>query len=226
MNFLSHYYFDKSNDDANVVLGTVLPDLIKNASKEANLYPQKNEFLFLGNPDEESLLRGWKRHLSVDLLFHSSNYFLEKTTELKFLIKPIVEDTPVRPSFLAHIGLELLLDHLLIEHNLIQVNHFYDKLSAVKQESLGDFLTHCGLKDQSVFFKFMEGFISSKYLLSYQKLENISYALNKICMRLWPETLNEKQLAALTFQLGIFKETLQKDFMEIFEEISDQLSGS
>ncbi|MCX3263592.1 ACP phosphodiesterase [Pedobacter agri] len=223
MNFLSHYYFDRSNDDANVVMGTVLPDLIKNASKEANLYPQKNEFLFLGNPDEEALLKGWKRHLQVDLIFHSSTFFLEKTTQLKQLIKPVVEATSVRPSFLAHIGLELLLDHLLIEHNLIQVNHFYEKLVAVEKTSLNDFLARSGLKNQSVFFKFLDGFISSKYLLSYQKLENISYALNRICMRLWPETLSEKQLEALTFELSIFKTVLEKDFMEIFEEIEGKM---
>ena len=223
MNFLSHYYFDRSNQDTNVVMGTVLPDLIKNAMKDANLYPQKNEFLFKGNPDEENLLKGWKRHLAVDLYFHSSTFFFEKTAILKQLIKPIVEKTAVRPSFLAHIGLELLLDHLLIENNLIQVNDFYDHLSAVKKESMSDFLEHCGLKEQTVFFKFLEGFISSKYLLSYQKLDNISYALNRICMRLWPETLDEKQLQQLTFELVVFKEILQKDFMVIFEEIEGKL---
>lgn len=223
MNFLSHYYFDRLTTDANVVMGTVLPDLIKNASKEANLYPQKNEFLFIGNPDEEGLLNGWKRHLAVDLLFHSSSFFLEKTTELKFLIIPIVENTPVRPSFLAHIGLELLLDHLLIEHNLIQVHHFYDKLSAVQNDSLRDFLEHCKLNNPTIFFGFLEQFISSKYLLSYQKLENISYALNRICMRLWPESLEEKKLAELTIQLGVFKTILEKDFMDIFLEIEGKL---
>lgn len=224
MNFLSHYYFDRTSEDANVVLGTVLPDLVKNAVKEANLYPQKNEFLFKGNPDEENLLTGWKRHLAVDLFFHSSDFFLEKTTELKQLIKPIVENTAVRPSFLAHIGLELLLDHLLIEHNLIQVHHFYDKLNAVKKESLSDFLEHCKLKEPEVFFNFLEKFISSKYLLSYQQLENISYALNRICMRLWPETLNEKQLQQVTLELAVFKEILQKDFMDIFKEIEGKLA--
>lgn len=224
MNFLSHYYFDRTSEDANVVMGTVLPDLIKNAVKEANLYPQKNEFLFKGNPDEENLLAGWKRHLAVDLYFHSSHFFLEKTTELKQLIKPIVENTLVRPSFLAHIGLELLLDHLLIEHNLIRVQHFYDKLNAVKKESLNDFLEHCKLKEPEVFFNFLEKFISSKYLLSYQQLENISYALNRICMRLWPKTLDEKQLQQLTLELAVFKEVLQKDFMDIFKEIEGKLT--
>ena len=204
-------------------MGTVLPDLIKNASKDANLYPQKNEFLFTGNPDEESLLHGWKRHLKVDLLFHSSNFFFQKTAELKILIKPITENTPIRPSFLAHIGLELLLDHLLVEHNLINVNHFYEKLSAVNKQSLNDFLTHSNLKQNDVFFSFLTKFISSKYLLSYQKLENISYALNRICMRLWPESLNQNQLDELTAQLAIFKNSLEEDFMDIFEEIEDKL---
>ncbi|KQR72730.1 ACP phosphodiesterase [Pedobacter sp. Leaf176] len=223
MNFLSHFYFDRLNTNANVVMGVVLPDLVKNASKESNLYPQKNEFLFLGNPDEEALLEGWKRHLAVDLFFHSSEFFLEKTTELKHLIIPVVEHTPVRPSFLAHIGLELLLDHLLIEHNLIQVHQFYDNLTSVKKESLGDFLEHCKLKNPEVFFKFLDQFISSKYLLSYQKLENISYALNRICMRLWPETLNEGQINQLTYQLTLFKEVLEKDFITIFKDIDDKL---
>ncbi|WP_412467694.1 hypothetical protein [Pedobacter sp. KLB.chiD] len=223
MNFLSHYYFDRTNSDANVVMGTVLPDLVKNAVKEANLYPHKNEFLFKGSPDEENLLIGWKRHLAVDLLFHSSDFFLEKTTELKQLVKPIVENTAVRPSFLAHIGLELLLDHLLVEHNLIQVNHFYEKLSAVKKESLSDFLEHCKLKNPEVFFNFLEKFVSSKYLLSYQKLENISYALNRICMRLWSKTLDEKQLQQLTFELEIFKDALKQDYIVIFKEIEKKL---
>jgi len=223
MNFLSHFYFDRLNADANVVMGIVLPDLIKNASKEANLYPQKNEFLFVGNPDEEGLLFGWKRHLAVDLLFHSSEFFLEKTFELKRLIIPVVENTVIRPSFLAHIGLELLLDHLLIEHNFVQVHHFYDKLIAVKKESLSDFLEHCKLKNPEVFFKFLEQFISSKYLLSYQKLDNISYALNRICMRLWPETLNEMQINQLTFQLAFFKQDLERDFIDIFNFIESKL---
>ncbi|TDG36665.1 hypothetical protein EZJ43_05110 [Pedobacter changchengzhani] len=223
MNFLSHFYFDRFNSDANVVMGTVLPDLIKNASKDANLYPQKNEFLFKGNLAEENLLYGWKRHLAVDLFFHSSSFFFTKTAELKILIKPIVENTAIRPSFLAHIGLELLLDHLLVEQNLINVKNFYEKLSAVNNESLNDFLTHSNLKENEVFFSFLEKFISSKYLLSYQKLENISYALNRICMRLWPESLNQSQLDALTNQLAIFKPILKKDFMNIFEEIEGKL---
>lgn len=42
-------------------------------------------------------------------------------------------------------------------------------------------------------------------------------------MRLWPETLSEKQLQELTFQLGLFKVVLEKDYMDIFKEIEKKL---
>ena len=43
-------------------------------------------------------------------------------------------------------------------------------------------------------------------------------------MRLWPETLSEKQLQQLTFELGIFKTILEKDYMDIFKEIEGKLT--
>jgi acyl carrier protein phosphodiesterase len=224
MNFLSHYYFDRASNNPNITLGVVLPDLIKNAVKDANLHPQKNEFLFLGDINEEEILYGWKRHLKVDQIFHSSDFFMNKTAEIKDLIKPIIQNTPIRPSFLAHISLELLLDHLLITHNKINVNTFYSDLNAIDKSSLKNFLIHCKLNDIDAFFNFYEKFLSSKYLLSYQKIENISYALNRICMRLWPNTLSNIEMEQLTVQLDTYKQILAKSFMDIFDEIEPKLN--
>jgi hypothetical protein len=41
MNFLSHFYFDRHCDDPHLVLGAVLPDLVKNARKDWNLQPER-----------------------------------------------------------------------------------------------------------------------------------------------------------------------------------------
>jgi hypothetical protein len=77
MNFLSHFYFERKNTDDYIVMGVVLPDLIKNADKNWNLNPQKDEYLFTDVPGYNSLLTGWKRHLEVDRLFLLS--FLQGT---------------------------------------------------------------------------------------------------------------------------------------------------
>jgi acyl carrier protein phosphodiesterase len=223
MNFLSHYYFDRENQDSNLVIGTVLPDLAKNAHKDWNFYPQKSEDLFTADPILNSILIGWKRHLKVDILFHSSDFFSRHTANLKLGLLPILTDSPVRPSFLAHIGVELLLDHLLIEDRKIDINAFYDHLANVDEQGLTSFIEKCGGTDTEHFFKFLNSFKSSRYLLSYQKLENISYALQRICMRLWAHPFHEETVAQLTEQLTLYKEELEKDYLTIYEEIEMKL---
>lgn len=223
MNFLSHFYFERENQDENIVIGTVLPDLVKNAHKDWNLYPQKTEELFIDDKQLNSLLTGWKRHLKVDLLFHSSDFFNTETAKLKQLLLPILNDSPVRPSFLAHIGVELVLDHLLVINRKIDIASFYDHLNKVDDVILNDFLKKSGSDDTDTFFKFLNSFRSSRYLLSYQKLENISYALQRICMRLWAHPFDEITVSLLTEQIALYKTLLEKNYLDIFEEIESKL---
>lgn len=224
MNFLSHYYFEKSTQSSNTVIGTVLPDLLKNANKTWNLHPQKNEHLFATKPNLNEIIIGWKRHLEVDKLFHSSAFFEVQTHELKQLLLPILSNSPVRPSFLAHIGVELILDHLLVKENQVNIEEFYNHLNNVEHELLNDFLAKNNIIDTERFFKFLNSFKTSRYLFSYEKLENISYALQRICMRLWAHPFSEETVNLLTEQLGLYKLSLAKNYQIIFDEIKQQMS--
>jgi len=225
MNFLSHFYFERNNHDENMVIGVVLPDFVKNAQKDSNLYPLKEGQLFESDPDEKSILSGWGRHIEVDAVFHSSEFFKLHTNGLKHIILPVLGDSPVKPFFLAHIGLELILDHLLTIHGAVNINTFYEQLGQVNKEALDSFLKKSGVADTTVFFKFLNSFISSRYLFSYQKIENISYALNRICMRLWDSPFTEPQLALLTDKLAIFKTSIEDDYLSIFRDIELHLSS-
>jgi acyl carrier protein phosphodiesterase len=226
MNFLSHFYFERNNPDENMVMGVVLPDFIKNAQKEDNLYPLKISHLFQSEPAQSSILKGWEKHITVDKIFHSSEYFVLHSNQLKQLILPSCENSPVKPFFLAHIGLELVLDHLLISKGHVNINAFYEKLSSANKGALKRFLHTSSIKDSTVFFEFLTNFISSRYLFSYQKMENIAYALNRICMRLWDKPFTEAQLELLTSQLEIFKNNIQNDYLSIFIDIEKNLSNS
>lgn len=224
MNFLSHFYFERTNPDDHMVMGVVLPDLVKNAHKDWNLNPHRQDTLFSSNPNHQSLLKGWRKHIEVDRLFHSSDFFREQTAILKQMILPAVSSGPVKPFFLAHIALELVLDHLLITTGKINVNKFYDQLSKANTEDLQSFLLLAGIADIQLFEKFLTGYISSKYLLSYQKTENITYALNRICMRLWPDPFSEAQLIALTSTIRAYIKTLDEDFLLIFNQMEASAS--
>lgn len=222
MNFLSHFYFDRHNEDPNMVLGTVLPDLVKNARKDWNLRPEKREELFQGE-SERSILRGWKRHLAVDRLFHNSDFFGKHTHAIRTAIVPVLALSPVRPSFMAHIALELMLDSILLTSNLIYADDLYSNLRRADRSALDNFLRLNKVDDRAHFFKFLDNFISSAYLNNYRKAEDIVYALNRICMRIWSDPLNNTQLMQLSSALMNYHQHLRTDYSEIFTEIESGL---
>jgi hypothetical protein len=87
MNFLSHFYFERFATTPERVVGSLLPDLLKNADKNFVLKPNNFEDLLGSNPLQSDLLKGWNGHVEVDRLFHNSDYFFHHTHEIKELIK-------------------------------------------------------------------------------------------------------------------------------------------
>lgn len=219
MNFLSHFYFDRNSKDSHLVLGTILPDLVKNARKDWNLHPEKKIMLY-DSEAEHSILAGWKRHLSVDRHFHNSPFFFEHTKAIKNAIIPALENSVVRPSFLAHIALELMLDSTLLTKNHLDAADLYEHLRQSDKDLLKRFLEINHVDDTAHFFRFFDKFIESQYLHSYRESNSIIYALKRICMRIWKDPLTEKQEENLTIILKDYHESLKGNYMEIYDEIS------
>lgn len=218
MNFLSHFYFDRYTIDPNVVLGTVLPDLVKNARKDWKFRPEKKEFLFTGDL-QKSILKGWKRHLTVDKHFHNSGFFIKHTNAIRTAIAPVLVNSEVRPSFLAHIALEIILDSILLTDDILAAEDLYSNLHLSDKNALNKFLELNGMDDTVHFFKFFDKFLETQYLNSYRESHNIMYALNRICMRIWPDPINDTQLLQLSAILLGYQEELAGNYMEIFDEI-------
>lgn len=224
MNFLSHFYFDRNSTNPHLVLGTVLPDLVKNARKDWNLHPEKKAGLFTGS-FESSILEGWKRHLAVDRHFHNSAFFNEHTHAIRTAIASVLKNSPVRPSFLAHISLELMLDNILLTKDIINAEDLYSHLRQSDRQALNRFMELNMMDDIPHFFKFFDQFIKANYLNNYREAHHIMYALERICMRIWNDPFNETQILQLTDILIAYNEYLLNDYMTIFEDIEKGLAG-
>jgi hypothetical protein len=220
MNFLSHYYFDRHSTNCYHILGTVLPDLLKNADKTIILHPEK---LHHHRPDVNALIEGWQKHLDVDRHFHSSDFFLTHSHQLKELLRPAIEGSPVKPFFLGHIAIELILDNLLLTTNKITVGEFYNHLELCDEEVINEFLTFSGLHNTDVFLTFFEAFKKHRYLQTYVDTSQVAYALKRICMRVWHQPFTPTQEAALTNVIMNYRLKVHDSFMEIFEEIDKKL---
>ncbi|MCJ8209287.1 hypothetical protein MUY27_06175 [Mucilaginibacter sp. RS28] len=220
MNFLSHYYFDRKTSDCYHVLGTVLPDLLKNADKHTSLHPEK-----LIHPDKNinSLIGGWKKHLEVDRHFHSSTFFKYHSHQLKLNLLPALEGSPVKPFFLGHVGIELILDNLLLTNNLVNAGDFYDQLNDCNEEVIYRFLSFAGMRNPEIFLSFFDGFKRSRYLFSYAESSQVAYALKRICMRVWQSPFTPEQEEQLTQLVAAYRLEVQPVFMEIFDLIQAAL---
>lgn len=220
MNFLSHYYFDLDTTSSYFVLGTVLPDLLKNADKSLVLHPEK---LVHSNDAVNQIIQGWNKHLEVDRYFHSSRFFLHHSHQLKLELLPVIQGSPVKPFFLGHITIELVLDNLLITTNKINADHFYDHLNNCDDIIIREFLEFSGMKEPSVFFDFFDIFKHERYLHTYAETQQIAYALKRICMRVWKNPFTPAQEAAMDAVLQQYRAGIVDDFMQVFDEIEAKL---
>ena len=220
MNFLSHYYFDRGNTNCYHILGTVLPDLLKNADKTIIIHPEK---LRHPNPIINDIIIGWRKHLEVDRYFHSSDFFITRSHELKLLLKPAIDGSPVKPFFLGHIALELVLDNLLLTTGKVSVDGFYALLSSCNNENIRQFLNFAGLQDTDKFFRFYEKFKSNRYLDTYVDTQQIAYALKRICMRVWDDPFTPRHEQDMSAILTTYREGIYNDFILIFDEITNLL---
>jgi len=221
MNFLSHFYFDRNVTDCYHILGIVLPDLLKNADKTIVLHPEK-----LHHTDDRinCIIKGWNKHLEVDRYFHSSDFFLTHSHELKKQLAPVITGSPVKPFFLGHIALELILDNLLITTNTVSADTFYEHMAGCEHEVIQEFLTFAGLKDSTKFFRFFEGFKRDGYLHTYSETPKIAYALKRICMRVWQDPFTDEHEANINEVVVEYREHIYDTFMQIFDEIDGKLT--
>lgn len=224
MNYLSHFYFDQQHPNSYRITGIALPDLTKTYSRSWNIHPAKNKILWENHPELQSIYEGWERHLEVDKLFHSSSYFVEKTALLKQEFKQVAfESELIRPSVLAHIGLEIILDAILLKEKKVDAQIYYNHLRLADPENIHLFLTHNGFSETSPFFTMFNRFNDAQYLFSYVNNESLAYALKRIIQRIWNIELNKSE--NLQVQQALEKSTrlIQTDYMSIFAEIQNHL---
>lgn len=221
MNFLSHYYFDRNVTDCYHILGTVLPDLLKNADKTIVLHPEK---LIHTDDNVNAIIIGWNKHLEVDRHFHSSDFFKTHSHQLKKHLLPAIQGSPVKPFFLGHIALELILDNLLITTQQVMVDDFYDHLHSCSKSDIHEFFVTAGLQETTAFFAFFEKFKKNRYLETYAETPQIAYALKRICMRIWENPFTDQQESDMNEVLAAYRGLLLPDFMLIFNEIGAKLT--
>ncbi|MFT5724050.1 MAG: hypothetical protein ACI9JN_001167 [Bacteroidia bacterium] len=192
VNFLSHYYFDSKPDQAYFNLGLIFPDIVRNFVRGSKLdLTIKIDDAHL----QHDLLMGCIQHVQSDKTFHAWIGFHDTMDFVTQRIRMSEHDID-KDWFIAHILVELAMDHYLLNQHTELANKLYTDFGNVDTAQVHSFL---GRNDFSKFDSFQNGFdqfMNVRYLESYTKADNIVYALGRICtkMNLKPFTELQKQL--------------------------------
>lgn len=194
MNYLSHFYFDKS-DDKYYNIGLVLPDLARNHIAKLRVTPKHN--IQFSTKEIASINSGCSRHFECDRIFHNWEFFMSLSEECTEIIREHGEKDIDRDYFFVHVFIEIILDRILLKKNPTLADDFYKMMSEIEVEWLLRYLRYAGLHDDEMFKGSQRRFIKAAFLKDYLDMDKCISHLEKMGTRIGLKPFTEPQIEVL-----------------------------
>jgi hypothetical protein len=181
------------------VAGTAVPDWLTVADRKVRLRSKHAEaFLNAANPIVVDVAAGALQHLRDDAHFHATRAFAETSLQLTVAFRDALDgETGLRPSFLGHLLVELLLDAALVADDpsrLVEYGRVLDSVDAQQIEAAVNCMAPRPTERLAVF---IELFRRERILWDYLEDEKLMVRLNQIMRRVRLEPLPDEFAAVL-----------------------------
>lgn len=212
MNFLAHYYFDRSKDP-HYNLGLILPDLYRNFVRGGRI----KESDLMSFSHQHPIAGGSRKHFESDRKFHRCDVFVRGERNILEQLRKF-EGTPFdRDYFLAHILYELMLDHALLRIHEDLATALYADFDILEYELVRDFVRPFGAHRVDTFFSGLNQFRGIRYLEQYHSEETVVFSLGKICNKMNIAPFYEDQKTFLIEMVNSFRPIIVEDITELEE---------
>ena len=220
MNYLSHYYIDRTNPSPYFKLGLILPDIYRGFNADLRK-PVLNSGI-VWNSEQQQLVDGVKRHYAIDAAFHNLPEFKKWMDELEQLMKAApLNGSYIRRYFLAHIWVEWVIDRLLVKHYPDVAVQFYVDMGAVNQNPVMALFNRVGKgKEGSDFFSNFKSLTTNKYLLRYPNNEMFTGALLNLYQRTVKTDVPNEDFALLTGITLQMEQLLEGELDSLFNKLN------
>lgn len=183
MNYLAHFVFN--HDVCGLaarpafVIGVALPDLWPRFSRKRRLKWPAVRAATPTDPTARDLQAGLLNHVEADRRFHVLPCFLEWLRELKRRregdgLHPWVLD------FVAHVTIELMLDHALLRDEPGLADRFYDTIEPIDPAQTAAHAGVIGDVDCTGLDETLRLFMARRYMRRYATRDGIMHALGLI----------------------------------------------
>lgn len=183
MNFLCHAmpYFDNPL----VAVSTGVPDWLSVVDRKIRARG-KLASQFLDSDDDElrAVASGIIRHIEDDRWFHGTQAFVETNMRLAVELRELLPgDAGFRPTFVAHILIEMLLDSFWIRDDEAIAERYYSSLRSVSSTTIQRCVNAITGKPTDQLTVVIDRFVEIRFLYDYLDHDKLLVRLNQVMKR-------------------------------------------
>lgn len=184
MNYLSHS-LSISADDPYAIAGCALPDWMNVVARSVRVRKKLVlPHIESPHPQFRQLACGVVQHHWDDDWFHRTLAFAELTWAFTVVLRDHLQPEPgLRPSFLAHILVEILLDDVVSQRAPETIRAYYETLGQIAPKHVRDFVKTCTGCDVPGLEGFIPRFLELRFLYDYADDAKLLFRLNQIMQR-------------------------------------------
>ncbi len=207
-------------DDPYFLAGTAVPDWlcvvdrkVRVRSKSAAPWVEDDD------PQLAALARGVVRHHRDDDAFHRTRAFAELSWQLTVAVRDaLAPDDGLRPSFLAHLLVELLLDAALIEEEPERLEAYYRALGELDSLRVQRYVNRLATRQTDRLATLIPKFSQVRFLSDYAEDDKLFYRLNQVMRRVNLPQLPQSLSAVLPHARGQVKERRSELLPDVWDQ--------
>ena len=183
MNYFAHALPFLNN--AYLAAGSGVPDWLSAADRKVRVRMRHAEE-FVDDPDPKiaSIARGVRQHILDDSRFHGTRAFAELSLEFTATSRDVLDEDPgLRPSFLGHLLVEMLLDASLIAEEPGRLDQYYRLMDSVDPRLIEETVNRMASRTTEALALMISGFCRARILWDYLEDAKLFVRLNQVMRR-------------------------------------------
>lgn len=197
MNYFSHGR--EFLEDPLFLAGTAIPDWLSAIDRKVRVRSvHAAPFAADADPQVSAFARGILQHHRDDAWFHETAAFNSVSSQLAVAIREVTpRDENLRPTFLGHILLELLLDATLIAKDLSRLDAYYSALGSLDPIWIEAQVNRMASRSTDRLAPGIARFLSIRFLYDYLDDAKLLGRLSGVMMRIGQPALPAELIGIL-----------------------------